>query len=259
MRILFAGDICGKTGRNSLKANLPVLRQEFGPIDFVIANCENAASGFGITERLMDEIFSMGVDVMTSGNHIWDKKEFVHILEREHRVLRPANYPPGAPGLGYGVFEKNGRTLGVINLQGRAFMPILDCPFRQADSILEHMDAVSVFVDFHAEATAEKAALGHYLDGRISALAGTHTHVQTADETILPRGAAFITDAGMTGGHGGVIGNSFESVLPKFLYGTPCKFEIEGSRPRTQGIMVDIDDETGRALDIQRFSAHIEQ
>jgi metallophosphoesterase (TIGR00282 family) len=259
MKIIFAGDICGRPGRGALRENLPALRQKFGPFDFTIVNCENAASGFGMTEKLMDEIFTFGVDVMTSGNHIWDKREFIPALNREHRVLRPANYPPGAAGTGYGVFVKQGCTVGVINLQGRAFMLPVDCPFRTADAILEEMRASVIFVDFHAEATAEKIALGKYLDGRVSVFAGTHTHVQTADASILPGGTAYITDAGMTGGHGGVIGNSYESVLPKFLYGTPCKFEIEANMPLMQGIIADIDDETGRAFDIQRFSVGTEQ
>jgi len=251
---MFAGDICGRTGRNALREGLPILRREFGPFDFVIANCENAASGFGITEKVMDELFELGIDVMTSGNHIWDKKEFVHVLDEERRVLRPANYPPGAPGAGWGIFEHQGLHLGVVNLQGRAFMHPIDCPFRASDGILDKMDVTSIFVDFHAEATAEKTALAFYLDGRVSAIAGTHTHVQTADESILPGGTAYITDAGMTGGHGGIIGNSYESVIPKFLNGTPCKFEIERSKARAQGVIVDIDDESGRALDIRRFN-----
>jgi metallophosphoesterase (TIGR00282 family) len=259
MRILFAGDVCGRPGRNALKENLPALRQRHGPFDFTVVNCENAASGFGMTEKLMGEMFSLGIDVMTSGNHIWDKREFVSVLDRENRVLRPANYPHGAAGTGYGVFTKHDLALGVINLQGRAFMPPIDCPFRTADTILENMKAIAVLVDFHAEATAEKIALGRYLDGRVSVFAGTHTHVQTSDALILPGGTAYITDAGMTGGHGGVIGNSYESVLPKFLYGTPCKFEIEANKPLMQGIIADIDDETGRAFDIQRFSVGAEQ
>ena len=254
MRIMFVGDICGRTGRSAFKENILPLRREYGPFDFVIANCENAASGFGITEKVMDELFAYGIDVMTSGNHIWDKKEFVQVIGGERRVLRPANYPPGTPGAGYGVFENRGLRLGVINLQGRAFMPPIDCPFRASNEILSGMGVVSIFVDFHAEATAEKAALALYLDGRVSAIAGTHTHVQTADESILPGGTAFITDAGMTGGHGGIIGNSYDSVIPKFLIGMPCKFEIESGNARTQGIIVDIDDESGRALDIRRFS-----
>ncbi|MDR1471118.1 MAG: TIGR00282 family metallophosphoesterase [Synergistaceae bacterium] len=254
MRVLFVGDVSGRPGRGILRDKLPLLRTSEGPFDFVVVNCENAAAGFGMTERLMGELFDMGVDVLTSGNHIWDKKEFVPVLDREPRMLRPANYPSGAPGNGWGVFGKDGCELGVINLQGRAFMPPIDCPFRSADSILEGMRARSVLVDFHAEATAEKIALGRYLDGRVSALVGTHTHVQTADESVLPLGTAYITDAGMTGGQGGVIGNSFDSVLPKFLYGVPAKFEVEGSMPKLHGVVIDIDDETGRAFDIRRVS-----
>ena len=191
---------------------------------------------------------------MTSGNHIWDKKDFVPVLDRERRVLRPANYPSSAPGRGWGVFEKGCRKLGVINLQGRAFMPAeIDSPFGTSDDILAHMDADAVFVDFHAEATAEKVALSRYLDGRVSAFAGTHTHVQTADETVLPQGTAYITDVGMTGGHGGIIGMQYESVIPKFLTAVPSKFEVEESNPRFQGIVLEIDDETGRALDVKRI------
>ncbi|MDR1917360.1 MAG: TIGR00282 family metallophosphoesterase [Synergistaceae bacterium] len=254
MRILFVGDIFGRPGRSILKEKLPELRSTEGPFDFIIVNCENAAAGFGMTERLMDELFAEGVDIMTSGNHIWDKKEFVPVLDRESRMLRPANYPPGSPGLGWGIYEKHGGKLGVINLQGRAFMPPIDCPFRRTDAILEEMNASVILVDFHAEATAEKIALGRYLDGRVSALVGTHTHVQTADESIMPGGTAYITDVGMTGGQGGVIGNSFDSVLPKFLYSIPAKFEVEESMPKLHGVVIDIEDETGRAFDIKRIS-----
>ena len=229
-------------------------RASDGPFDFTIVNCENAAAGFGMTERLLEEIMDLGVDVLTSGNHIWDKKEFVGVLDRETRVLRPANYPVAAPGRGHAVFEKNGRRLGVINLQGRAFMPPIDCPFRRADEILEEMKVASIFVDFHAEATAEKIALARYLDGRVSAIAGTHTHVQTADETILPGGSAFITDVGMTGAHGGVIGMRYDSVLPKFTMSIPTKFEVDETEVRAQAVIVELDDETGRALAIRRLN-----
>ena len=258
MRILFVGDVFGKTGRGTLAALLPELRADFGPFDFVVINCENAAAGFGLTERLMNELFASGVDVMTSGNHIWDKKEFVPILDREPRVLRPANYPPTAPGRGYAEVEKNGLRLGVINIQGRAFMPPIDCPFRAVEEILGRAKATAVLVDFHAEATAEKIALARYFDGRVSAVVGTHTHVQTADEALLPKGTAYITDAGMTGGHGGVIGTKFDSVLPKFISGIPCKFEPDESDPRLQGVVIDIDDETGLALGIKRISVSME-
>lgn len=257
MKIFFAGDIFGRPGRTALERILPSLKSEFGPFDFTVVNCENAAAGFGMTERIMNDFLSWGVDVMTSGNHIWDKKEFVRVLDEEPRILRPANYPPAAPGRGWGVFEKNGKKLMVMNLQGRAFMPDIDCPFRAADDVLSALAAegpLAVFVDFHAEATAEKLALARYLDGRISALAGTHTHVQTADETILPRGTAFITDVGMTGGHGGIIGMTYDSVIPKFLTSVPSKFEVDEDDVHLQGILIEVDDETGRALDIRRIN-----
>lgn len=254
MRILFIGDIFGKTGRQILADKLSQVRADFGTFDFVVINCENAAAGFGLTERLMDELFALGVDVMTSGNHIWDKKEFVPILDRESRVLRPANYPPTAPGKGYVEVEKNGLRLCVISLQGRAFMPPTDCPFRTMDDLLGMIKTPAILVDFHAEATAEKIALARYFDGRVSAVVGTHTHVQTADESLFPKGTAYITDVGMTGGHGGVIGTKFESVLPKFISGIPCKFEPEESDPRLQGVVIEIDDETGLALDIKRIN-----
>ena len=256
MKILFAGDIFGRPGRTALGKALPILRAENGPFDFVVVNCENAAAGQGMTERIMNDLFALGIDVMTSGNHIWDKKEFVRVLDEEPRVLRPANYSPAAPGRGWGVFEKNGKKLAVISMQGRAFMAAIDCPFRATDDILATFaddGPLAIFVDFHAEASAEKLALARYLDGRISALAGTHTHVPTADETILPRGTAFITDVGMTGGHGGIIGMTYDSVIPKFLLGTPSRFEVDETDVRFQGVVIEIDNETGRALDIQRI------
>jgi metallophosphoesterase (TIGR00282 family) len=259
MRILFVGDVFGRPGRTALARGLKELRAEGGGFEFIVINCENAAAGFGMTEKVMNEMFSSGVDVMTSGNHIWDKKEFVPVLNLETRVLRPANYPPGAPGRGYGIFERNGQRLAVVNLQGRAFMPVVDCPFRAMDDILPMLGCNLVFVDFHAEATAEKVAMARYLDGRVSALIGTHTHVQTADETILPHGTAYLTDAGMTGAHGGVIGMKYDSVMPKFLTSTPSKFEVDDSDVRLQGVILDIDDETGRACDIRRIQLKSEE
>jgi metallophosphoesterase (TIGR00282 family) len=253
MRVLFVGDVFGRPGRTALIEGLPELRTKEGNFDFIVINCENAAAGFGMTEKLMNEMFDAGVDVMTSGNHIWDKREFVPVLDRETRVLRPANYPPSAPGRGHGIFEKNGRRLAVVNLQGRAFMPTVDCPFRTADDILQELSCNTVLVDFHAEATAEKVAMGRYLDGRVSAFIGTHTHVQTADDAVLPHGTAYLTDAGMTGAHGGVIGMKYESVMPKFLTGVPSKFEVDDSDVRLQGVIVVIDDETGHACDIHRI------
>lgn len=254
MRVLFIGDIMGRPGRNALARALPVVRGEFGDFDFVIANGENSAAGFGLTERVMEELFDMGIDVLTNGNHVWDKKEFIPLISCEPRVLRPANHPEGAPGRGFAVYEKNGKKLAVMCLQGRVFMPPLDCPFQTARRLLSESKVSSIFVDFHAEATSEKRALACWLDGSISALVGTHTHVQTADEEVMPHGTAFISDVGMTGGHAGVIGMTQDSVLPKFLYGTPSKFEVCDRDTRFQAVVVDIDDDTGRAFDIKRVS-----
>lgn len=254
MRILFIGDIMGRPGRKVFKEALPGLTKELGPFDFVLVNAENAAGGFGLTEKIMKEFFGLGVDCLTSGNHIWDKKEFIPVLMEEDRILRPANYPAPCPGTGVKTLEKGGRTLTVISLQGRTFMPPIDCPFQVADRLLEDTTSRAVFVDFHAEATSEKKAIAVYLDGRVSVVVGTHTHVQTADEGILPRGTAFITDVGMTGGHGGVIGVSKESVLPRFLTGMPTRFDISEEDIRLNAIVADVDDETGLALDIRRIN-----
>lgn len=254
MRVLFIGDIMGRPGRSAVAQTLPVMRAEFGDFDFVIANGENSAAGFGLTERVMEDLFGMGIDVLTNGNHVWDKKEFIPLISGEPRVLRPANHPEGAPGRGFAVYEKNGKKLAVMCLQGRVFMPPLDCPFQTARTLLSESKVSSVFVDFHAEATSEKRALACWLDGRISALVGTHTHVQTADEEVMPHGTAFISDVGMTGGHAGVIGMTQDSVLPKFLYGTPSKFEVCDKDIRFQAVVVDIDDDTGRAFDIKRVN-----
>lgn len=254
MRILFIGDIMGSPGREAAAWALPFIREEYGEVDFVIANGENSAGGFGLTESVMNELFSAGIDVLTNGNHVWDKKGIIPFLDSEPRLLRPANHPDRAPGRGMGVYEKNSKRLAVIALQGRAFMPPLDCPFQTAAKLIEQTDTKAIFVDFHAEATSEKRSLALWLDGKISALVGTHTHVQTADEEVLPGGTAFITDAGMTGGHAGAIGMTLESVLPKFLCGVPSKFEISKDGIRFQAVVIDIDDETGRAMDIRRIS-----
>lgn len=253
MRILFIGDIDGRPGREACKAAIPKLREEFGAFDFIIADGENAAGGFGLTERVMNELFDCGIDILTNGNHVWDKKEFVPFLDSEPNILRPANHPQGTPGRGYAVFEKNGQKLAVICMLGRTFMPPLECPFKCVEGLLKDNDTAAVFVDFHGEATSEKYAFGRFVDGQVSAVAGTHTHVQTADEQVFPGGTAYITDAGMTGGHGGIIGMTYESVLPKFLYGTPCKFEVCDENVRFQAVIIDIDTETGRAMDIKRI------
>lgn len=254
MRVLFIGDMVGKPGRTMASEALSFLRSEKGPFDFVLANGENAAAGKGLTRKVADELFDMGIDGLTSGNHIWDKKEFIPILDDEPRVVRPANYPPGSPGNGSMILRKGELSLGVINLQGRVFMPLIDCPFRKMDELIENMGPMPIFVDFHAEATSEKKVMGAYLDGRVSALVGTHTHVQTADEEVLPGGTAYITDVGMTGSFSSAIGMTFESVMPKFLTGLPSRFEVATEDLRLNGVVVDIDEETGIALDICRIS-----
>jgi metallophosphoesterase (TIGR00282 family) len=264
MRVLFAGDIVGRPGRAALTKALPDLKKRFECFDFVVVNCENAASGKGMTDKIMEELFALGVDGMTSGNHIWDKNIFYPALASETRVVRPANYPPGSPGAGFTVLERGGKKLGLLNLQGRVFMYPLDCPFRTADAAISELcknDAahpLPVLVDFHAEATSEKKALALYLDGRVSALVGTHTHVQTADEQILPGGSAFISDVGMTGGHGGVIGVRPESVLTRFISCMPAKHEVCDADPRINAVVIDIDDATGRAVDIKRINEPVD-
>ena len=257
MRILFVGDLVGSPGRAVLAASLPALISGWQGFDFVIINCENAAAGKGMTGKVMEELFVLGVNGMTSGNHIWDKNVFYPVLASETRVIRPANYPPGCPGTGFTILEREGKKLGLLNLQGRVFMPPLDCPFRAADASLEELGHVPILVDFHAEATSEKKALSYYLDGRVSAVLGTHTHVQTADEQVLPGGTAYITDVGMTGGHGGVIGVKTENVLPRYLTGMPTKFEVSDQDPRINAVVIDID-EDGRALDIVRINERID-
>ncbi len=244
----------GRPGRKAVPRVLPSLREKYGGFDFIIANGENSAAGFGLTESVLNELLSMGIDILTSGNHVWDKKEIVPLLDSEKRILRPANHPEGTPGRGFGLFEKNGKKLAVISLQGRTFMPPLDCPFRTAEKLIEKSKTPCIFVDFHAEASSEKKALAYWLDGKISALAGTHTHVQTSDEQVLPGGTAFISDVGMTGGHGGVIGMTADSVMPRFLYGTPSKFQVCDTDIRFQAVVIDIDDETGRGMDIRRIN-----
>lgn len=258
MKILFIGDIFGQPGRRILKESLPSLVTEFVP-DLVLANVENAAAGFGITPPLVEEILDLGIAVLTSGNHIWDKKEIMNFLagDASGRLLRPANYPPGAPGHGLYV----GKTAGgigyaVLNLQGRVFMPSIDCPFRIADGLLQSIPAeVKIrIVDFHAEATSEKQALGWYLDGRATAVLGTHTHVPTADETVLPQGTAYITDMGMTGPYDSVIGMEKAAVLKKFLNQIPARFEVAKGDTRLAAVLIEADAETGRASSIQRVT-----
>lgn len=257
VRILFIGDIFGQPGRRIVKETLPGLREEFAP-DLVLANGENAAAGFGITPALVEELLDLGIAVLTSGNHVWDKKEILPYLA-EHadgRLLRPANYPRGAPGQGlYLGCTQGGLRYAVLNLQGRVFMPAIDCPFRTADSLLEQIpeDVRIRIVDVHAEATSEKQALGWYLDGRVTAALGTHTHVPTADEMVLPKGTAYITDLGMTGPYDSIIGIEKESIIKKFLDQIPARFEVAKGDVRFSAVLIEADPATGRALAIQRI------
>lgn len=255
MRVLMVGDVVGRPGREALLALLPDLRSEMA-VDFVIADAENAAGGVGITPDIARQMLDYGgVDVVTLGNHAWAKREVYAYLNDEPRVLRPANYPPGAPGRGVGVYTTERATAAVVLLQGRVFMEPVDCPFRCADAILEELGSVTrcIFVEFHAEATSEKQAFGRYLDGRVSAVAGTHTHVQTADERVLPQGTAFVTDLGMTGPVDSVIGMKSDTVIPRFLTLLPNRFEVAAGPAVLSGMLIDVDDTTGRATGVTRL------
>jgi metallophosphoesterase (TIGR00282 family) len=248
MRVLFVGDIVGSPGRQIVRdrlADLVAQRQ----IDLVIANGENSASGFGITPRLAEELLKMGIDVLTGGNHSWDRKEILEYMPHEPRLLRPANFPDGNPGSGlYVGTAKNGVKYAVLNLQGRVFLTPIDDPFRKADSELAKLpaDVAFVFVDMHAETTSEKIAMGRYLDGRVTAVVGTHTHVATADEQILSRGTAYITDVGMTGPHGGVIGMDGDGIIAKFLNGLPARFEVASGDVQMNCVLIETVDEGPR-------------
>lgn len=259
MKILFIGDVVGRPGRLALASRLGRLVDR-NDIDLVVVNGENAAAGFGLTADLAREFYDLGVDVLTSGNHIWDKREIYDYLDSQKRLLRPANYPAGLPGRGHGVFATSaGIKIGVINLEGRVFMNNLECPFRTADALIEelHQQTPVILVDFHAEATSEKAALGCYLDGRVSALVGTHTHVPTADERILPGGTAYITDVGMTGSRDSVIGIRKELAVEKFLSLLPVRFEVAKKDAVVCGVVITVDENTGRASDIERILEEI--
>lgn len=253
MRILFIGDIVGQPGRQMVARHLKALvaKQE---AEMVLANAENAAGGFGITASVGEELLGLGIDLLTSGNHVWDKKEAEGYLVKESRVLRPANYPEETPGVGVHILRKDGRMLGVLNLQGRAFLPSIDCPFKTADRELVQLCQVTdtILVDFHAEATAEKQAFGWYLDGRVSAVIGTHTHVQTADEQILPGRTAYITDVGMTGPRNSVIGIKPEDAIQRFLTQMPRKFTLAHGPTQLSAVVVDVGD-NGRARRITRL------
>ena len=263
MRILFVGDIVGAPGREIVRAELAAARAEHR-VDLVIVNCENAASGFGITPKLAEELLEMGAEVLSGGNHIYDRKEILEYFPTQPRLLRPANFAPGSPGSGLYVGRtKNGVPFALLNLQGRVFMTPNDCPFRTADRELERLAKLGpidgagpvkiVIVDMHAEATSEKQAMGWYLDGRVTAVIGTHTHVATADERVLPKGSAYITDVGMTGPHASVIGMEKQAMVKRFLDGMPTRFEVGEGDVRMNAVLLDADEETGLARSISRL------
>ena len=259
MRILFVGDIFGRPGRTIVKDRLPSLVRDHA-IDLIIANGENSAAGFGITPPLAEDLFELGIDVITTGNHVWDKREIVDYFTaangNQHsparRLLRPANYPSDMPGWGVYEGQKGGVPYAVINLQGRIFMASNDDPFRTADHLLKQIKAKVILVDFHAEATSEKVSMGWYLDGRVTAVVGTHTHIPTADERVLPGGTAYITDVGMSGPYESVIGVQKELVIGRFLTNMPARFEPATGDARLCAVVVDCDPATGRAHSIER-------
>ena len=255
VNVFFIGDIVGKSGRKIVYQKLPKLCEKY-KLDCIIANGENAAGGLGITPKIAEELFDNGINIITSGNHIWKKREILPYLEQTNRLLRPANYPPGVPGKGWTIFTlHSGLKLGIINLEGRVFMQNLDCPFRAAETIIENMRQITpiILLDFHAEATSEKKAMGWFLDGKISAVLGTHTHVQTADETILPQGTGYITDVGMAGALYSVIGMKIETALKRLLTQLPQRFKPEKCPCALQGVVVTINSSSGKAQSIERI------
>ena len=259
MRLLFIGDIVGQPGRRAVRTLLPRLRQEH-QVDLVVANVENAAGGSGITVKTAEEILASGVDVMTSGDHLWDQKEVSELLAGEKRFVRPANYPAGTPGQGSAIWRRDAHPpVAILNLQGRTFMPPLENPFHCALTQIQELEKTTkiIFVDFHAEATSEKVAMARMLDGRVSALVGTHTHVQTADEQIFPGGTAFLCDAGFTGPHESVIGREIDPIIRRFLTSMPQKFEVASKRVLLQGALIEVDEQTGKARAITRISESV--
>jgi 2',3'-cyclic-nucleotide 2'-phosphodiesterase len=255
MKILFVGDVVGSPGRDMVQSYLPKLKQKYQP-HITIVNGENAASGKGITEKIYKQLLEWGAQVITMGNHTWDKKEIFEFIDEAKYMVRPANFPEETPGKGIVFVKFNGIEIAVINLQGRTFMPPSDDPFRKADQLIDEAKKRTniIFVDFHAEATSEKQAMGWYLDGRVSAVVGTHTHTQTADERILPNGSAYITEVGMTGPYDGILGTDREAVIKRFLTNLPVRFEVsKEGRTQLNGFLVDIDKDTGRAKKVERI------
>jgi len=255
LRILFIGDIVGSPGRKVAKEMICKLKKE-EEIDFCIANGENAAGGSGITYVIAQELYNSGVDGITMGNHTWSKSEILNFIESDNKLVRPANYPEDLPGNGYAVLNGKNGKIAIVNLLGRVYMDYIDCPFKAADRVLEHVkkEVKIVIVDFHAEATSEKTAMAWHLDGRVSAVLGTHTHVQTADERILPFGTGYITDVGMTGPYDGIIGVNKEIIIKKFLTGMPQRFEVAKGRVVFNAILLDIEEKSGKTTSIRRIS-----
>ncbi len=259
MKVLLIGDIVGNPGREAVRALVPQLRRRHD-LDLVIANCENIAGGAGVTPKTAQELFGYGVDFLTSGQHIWRYKEIGPYLNQEPRLIRPANYPAGAPGAGAGIITaRDGTKVGVLNLVGRVFLENVDCPFRAAGREVERLrrETPVIFVDMHAEATSEKVAMGWHLDGQVSAVVGTHTHIQTADERVLPKGTAYLTDLGMTGPYDSVIGRRVDQILERFLTGIPQKFEVPEMNVILCGAIVEVDPKTGQAERLERVQEHL--
>ncbi|MBY4603977.1 MULTISPECIES: 2',3'-cyclic-nucleotide 2'-phosphodiesterase [Bacillus] len=254
MRILFIGDVVGSPGRDMVKEYVPKLKTKYKP-HFTIINGENAAHGKGLTEKIYHSLIQSGADAITMGNHTWDKKEIFDFIDDVPNLVRPANFPEGTPGKGITYVKANGKELAVINLQGRTFLPPLDDPFLKADELIAEASKRTpyIFIDFHAEATSEKLALGWYTDGRASAVVGTHTHVQTADNRILPKGTAYITDVGMTGPYDGILGMDRETIIKRFKTNLPVRFTVAEGKTTLSGVVIDIDDQTKKAVKIERI------
>lgn len=254
MRILFIGDVVGSAGRNMLTTYLPKLKSKYKPT-ITIVNGENSASGKGITEKIYKQILDLGAQVVTLGNHTWDQRELIEVIDYCPNLVRPANFPEGVPGNGYTIVKINDIEVGVISIQGRTFLPPLDCPFKKVDELVNLVKKRTpiIFVDFHAEATSEKQAMGWYLDGRVTAVIGTHTHVQTGDHRILPNKTAYLTDVGMTGPYDGILGMEREAVLNKFLTSLPVRFEVAKGREQLNGVIIDVEPKTGSAKSIKPF------
>lgn len=254
MKVLVIGDISGKPGRKLIKEIMPKIKEN-KQIDFIIANGENSAGGVGITREIANELFYHGIDILTMGNHTWDNKDIFNFIDREERILRPLNYPEGTPGSGSTIVQlSNNLKVGIINLLGRVFLANVECPFRTAEQEVARLrkETPIIFVDFHAEVTSEKVALGWYLDGKVTGVVGTHTHIQTADERILPEGTAYITDLGMTGSRNSVLGVKTELVIKKFLTQLPVRFEVAKGDEVLCGVIIDVEENSGRAISIER-------